>query len=67
MNRDPVNLLPVRAGAVATALIGVIWMAVALMYCTDLADLLHQFTTGAAVAITGTTIHLIVNWIEHRR
>lgn len=66
-HRHPVDLLPIRAAAVGTALIGVIWMAIALMYCTDAHDLLHQFVIGAAVAIAGITVHLIIDWIEARR
>lgn len=60
-------MIRVRAAAVATQFIGVIWALLALLYTPDHKTVPHDFGIGITVALTGIGIWLFADWIEGRR
>ena len=59
-------MISVRAAAVATQIIGVIWALLALMYTPDHTRLPHDFAIGIGVTLTGIAIWVAASWWESR-
>ena len=56
----------IETGSLATAVIGVIWIALAVIYGTDQADTVHNVLLGAAIAAVGMTTAIAARWWENR-
>jgi hypothetical protein len=59
-------MISVRAAAVATQIIGVIWALLAVLYTPDNKTLPHDFGIGIGVALTGIAIWITASWWESR-
>ena len=57
-------MITVRAAAVATQFIGVIWALLALLFRNDQDDTAHEFGVSIAVIAAGFAVWLYADWRE---
>lgn len=57
----------IETGCIATFIIGMLWMALAVIYGTEPADTIHSVAQGAGIAVAGMAFASAARWWDQRK